>query len=99
MQIDDLPLFRWTPPCRVMAFPLDKRIGRVRSVAEKLVGKRGHTADAYWRQTVKALAGQMERAGIPKAEIDIELRAFFDAVQAEMIRLTYRGRRPGGDAA
>jgi hypothetical protein len=41
----------------------------------------------------------MEKASIDNNEIEIELRAFFDVVQSEMVRLTYRWCRPGGDAA
>lgn len=100
MQIDDLPLFRWTPPCKVIAFPLDKRIGRVRQVASKLLGKKGQAADTYWRQTVTTMIRQMERAGIPKGEIDAEVRSFFHAVHRELVRLSYAEERqsPGGAA-
>lgn len=96
MQMD---LLSWTPPCKVLVFPHDRRVGRVRHVASKLLDKRGDTADAYWRQTVSALANQMERAGIPDCHVHREIHAFFDAVQGEMLRLTYRGQRPGGGAA
>lgn len=96
---NDLPLFAWTPPSKVLVFPLQRRVGRVRHVASKLLDKQGELANTYWRQIVTSLTSQMERAGISEAEIDRELKSFFDAVQSEMARLTYRGQQPGGGAA
>ena len=98
MRETDLPLFEWRPPAAVIAFPLAHRTAKVRHVARKLLDKHGAAADTYWRQTVSTLAGQMSRSGVSDTAIDVELRAFFNAVQAEMVRLTYRGRRPGGAA-
>lgn len=95
MQLD---LLGWPAPCKVLVFPLDKRVGRVRRVAEKLLQKKGFMADAYWRQTVTTLEGQMVRQGIPEAEIDRQLLAFFDAVRAEIIRLSHSGKNSGGAA-
>lgn len=95
MQLD---LLTWTPPRKVIAFPMAKRIGKVRHTAEILASKQSDAARAYWRQVCGALSAQMDRAGIPADERDVELRAFFDAVQAELNRLAYRGQRPGGAA-
>lgn len=96
----DLPLFSWKPPaCVVIPFPASKRTGKIRRAAEVLVEKSGKGADQYWKQVISGMRSQMERAGIPQSAIDTELQAFFDAVQSELVRLTYRGRRPGGDAA
>lgn len=97
-----LDLLSWTPPRQVIPFPCEKRIGKVRRVAEVLEGKHGKAADAYWRQTVDALVGPMERAGIPTETIRAEVRAFHDAVQRELVRRAHAGRpspRTGGDAA
>lgn len=96
MQMD---LLNWTPPRKVLAFPLAKRIGRIRSVAEKLSRKHGFMAETYWKQTVSTLRGQMERVGIPDDEIEAELRSFFFAVQEEMTRMgqVHHGH-PGGAA-
>jgi hypothetical protein len=44
-------------------------------------------ANTYWQQTAHSLARQIERAGLPKETIEAELRAFFDAVQAELCRM------------
>ncbi|MGN6144413.1 MAG: DUF6074 family protein [Mesorhizobium sp.] len=99
MPHDNLPLFVWQPPCRVILFPLTKRVGKVRHTAQKLLAKRGCDAELYWKQVVASNRKHLERVGLSGDEIETELRGFFDAVQSEMVRLTYRGRRPGGDAA
>lgn len=99
MFADDLPLFAWQPPRQVILFPLMKRVGKVRHTAQKLLSKNGYDAELYWKQVVASNRKHLERVGLPPHEIEAELRAFFDAVQAELVRLTYRGRRPGGDAA
>lgn len=100
MRTDDLPLFNWTPPCKVIPFPARHRVGRVRRVAEVLSGKRGRDANAYWRRTVETMAEQMSKAGVPKDEAERQLRDFFDAVQHEMQRRAYQhhGSTPGGAA-
>lgn len=94
-----LDLLAWTPPRQVIAFPLARRVGKVRRVAEVLSTKRGGAAVHYWRTTIGTMAGQMERAGIDPDVIRLELRAFHDAVQTELCRLGGHGQRPGGSAA
>jgi hypothetical protein len=96
MQLD---LLTWKAPCRVSPFPLARRVGRVRRVAEVLAGKHGTAAVTYWKQTVGAIVGQMARAGIDDDRIRHELRTFHDAVQAEMWKRGGHGQRPGGNAA
>jgi hypothetical protein len=51
----DLP--DWTPPCRIIAFPMAKRVGKVRRVAEVLSAKRGAAATNCWKQMVTTLGG------------------------------------------
>ncbi|UCI17021.1 DUF6074 family protein [Mesorhizobium sp. B2-1-8] len=94
-----LSLLDWTPPCKVVAFPLAKRSGKVRRVAEVLSTKHGAAATNYWKQTIAAIAGQMQRAGIDHDAINSELRDFHDAVQRELWTLAGQGQRPGGSAA
>lgn len=97
---DDLPLFRWSPPaCQVIAFPTTKRIGKIRRTAQILSEKSGKAADRYWQQVVGGMRSQMTTAGIPEGEIEAELRAFFAAVQIEMVRLGHSGLGSGGGAA
>lgn len=87
------------PQCQVIAFPPARRVDRVRRVAENLLRKRGRAADVYWKQTVTRTRNELNSIGAPASAVEFELRAFFDAIQAEMIRQTCDERRPGGDAA
>jgi hypothetical protein len=89
-------------PCKLIVFPLRKRVSRVRRVAEVLLRKNGKAADSYWRQVSVALDAQMMRAGIGLDERRRELAAFHQAVQAELQR-TPSNLQPvdphGGNAA
>jgi hypothetical protein len=97
---DDLPLFAWKPARQVLVFPMANRVGKIRTTAANMLSKStDRHAKFYGEQVTGALIKQMDRAGIPEQEQDEQLGAFWSAVEAEMIRLTYRGRRPGGDAA
>lgn len=97
---ESLPLFQWQPPRQVLLFPLDKRVGKVRHVAQKLSGKQGDDAALYWKQVIAANRKHLERVGAIDAEIEAELRNLFDAVQSELNRMSYdrRGGNPGGAA-
>lgn len=100
MENDDLPLFAWRPPRQIIVFPMANRIGRIRDVAEKILGKPTEkAATSYRNQVTDALLRSFDRAEIPEDEQDEHLGAFWSAVQHEMIRKTYQGRRPGGDVA
>lgn len=93
-------LFDWSSPCQVILFPMVRRIGRIRSTAEKMITKPTDRAAASYRdQVTDGLMKQMAKTGIPEAQQDDHLVAFWSAVQAEIIRLTYRNNRPGGHAA
>jgi hypothetical protein len=90
----------WTPPaCRIIAFPLVNRVGRIREVAAKLSTKSKAGADFYMRQVSEGLFVQLDRVGVPEHAQDEQIGAFWSAVEIEVARLTYRGQRPGGDAA
>lgn len=96
---DQMDLLPCKPPCEVIAFPPARRVDRVRRVAEKLLRKHGRAADVYWKQTVTRTRNELNGVGASASAVEFELRAFFDAVQAEMVRQTCDERRPGGDAA
>jgi hypothetical protein len=98
MSHETLPLFQWQPPRRVIVFPLTKRIGKVRHTALKLAGKHGDDAMLYWKQVSASNRKHLARLGLSDAEIDDEIRLFFDAVQAEIVRISYSGRSNGGAA-
>jgi hypothetical protein len=81
----------------VIAFPAAKRIGKIRRAASVLASKHGAAAETYWKQTITTLGNQLRRAGLDEAVVHAQVRAFHDAVQAELRRpLDTRG---GGDAA
>jgi len=92
----DLPLFAWKPACRMIAFPMVARVGKIRDVATKILDKStDRHADWYRKQVTEALGAQMDRIGLTEAEQDQELCAFWSAVQDEMIRQCYS--RMSGD--
>lgn len=97
MSDDNLPLFTWQPPRRVIPFPTSKRVGKIQRVAEVLERKRGRDADHYWRQVSSGMQNQMAKANIPREIIEAEMRAFLAAVQRELERRAYQqsGRGPG----
>ncbi|ESY56086.1 hypothetical protein X744_06245 [Mesorhizobium sp. LNJC372A00] len=87
-------LFTWTPPCRVIVFPMVRRVGRIRSTAGKMLAKPTlRAAQSYRDQVTDALVKQMSHAGIGEAERDEQLCAFWSAVQGEIARRTYHGQR------
>ncbi|WLS07180.1 DUF6074 family protein [Shinella sumterensis] len=89
MQRDDLPLFAWKPPCRVIPFPAAKQVGRIAHVAAKLYGRRGSERgwSHYWNQVVEPMVARMESAGLAHRTIIAEIAAFEAAVLAEVRRL------------
>lgn len=100
MRDRSLPLFSWSPSRQVIVFPMVRRVGRIRDVATKMLEKPTDRAAEFYRgQVTDALLKSLARAGIPESEQDEQLGAFWEAVRCEMIRITYRGSRPGGSAA
>lgn len=99
MRDDDLPLLAWTPPCKVILFPLVNRVGKVRHTAQLLSSKHGEDAVLYWKQVVAANRKHLARIGLDEAGIEAELRSFHEAVHSEMVRQAYYGGRGNGGAA
>lgn len=88
--------FRWTPPaCKVIPFPANRRVGKIKRTIEVLVSKTDRDADRYFRQIVAGMRSQMAAAGLPEDVIDAEVDAFRRAVFAKLDC----GARGGGDAA
>lgn len=96
----DLPPFTWQPPsCKLIAFPLDRRVGKIRDVAIKLMDKSTERhANSYRLQVSEALAVHLSKLGLSEDEQAVQISVFFKKVQDEVARLTYRGSRPGGAA-
>lgn len=100
---DGLPLFDWTPPedkpSVVIAFPLHRRMSKVRDVAEKLATKRtDRHIEQYRIQVTDALRGQLIRYGIDADQIERELDRFWQAVTVESTRRRNTERKGPGAA-
>lgn len=100
MDSSDLPLFRWQPACKVIAFPLNNRIGKIRKTAATLSKKHGDDAELYWKQVSAGNRKHLARIGLSEDQIESELLKFHQSVQSEMVRQAYRGSTgsPGGAA-
>lgn len=73
--------------CELTPFPLSKRIGKIRDVAAKLLGRKSARHAEYYRQQVtEAFVGQLRRIGLPQHLQDKEIRAFWSGVEQEMKR-------------
>ena len=80
-------------------FPLDKRIGKIRSTATKMLAKTtDRHAEFYREQVTEALSAHLKKIGADEIECSMQLSAFWRGVQAEMIARTYHGSQPGGAA-
>lgn len=87
-------------PCKIIAFPLVRRVGKVRDVARKMLTKSTvRHMDSYCEQVTGVLINQMDRLGVPEAEQDEQLGLFWLAVEREAYLNLNRDGRPGGDAA
>jgi hypothetical protein len=85
---DTLPLFTWKQPdCRLIPFPMVKRIGRIRDTAAKMLDKPTEkSAEHYRRQVDEAMTIQLSKIGLAGEKIEVERAAFWKAVEAEMTR-------------
>lgn len=80
--------------CRLIAFPPDKQVGRIRGTALKLWAKgTDRHADYYRGQVTEAIEKKLARIGVPEDEQDEMIGAFWRAVELEVARLAYLGRR------
>lgn len=99
MSSDDLPLLSWSPPCKIIAFPLINRVGRIRDVAQKMIEKNTERHADYYREQVRdALDNNLQKIGISKTLRERQINAFFVEVEKEIVRFRYRNMKPGGAA-
>ena len=83
-------------PCQIVVFPMSKRIGRIREVADKMLDKPTERSARHYRKVVTdAALGHMERAGLTREQQARELSEFWQAVEAEIVRQSYVGQHPG----
>lgn len=80
-----------TEACKLILFPLPARVGKIRHVAEKMLDKTNRREmDMYADVVVHGMTVNFNRLGIPEAEQEEQLGAFWTAVADEMAR--QRGR-------
>lgn len=84
MSHDDLPLFAWTPPRKIIPFPARLRTGHARKVAVQLSKARtNREADHVLSRAVETFCRHLAAADVPAAEIESERLAYLKAIDAE----------------
>lgn len=86
----------------IIAFPLCRQAGLVRSVVTSVLKRRNSDAQqAEFNRHARSIAKRLSASGVPEDEVDRQLVQFADAANAELFRLqheTGRQRGPGGAA-
>lgn len=96
---EGLPLFEWHPACEIIAFPSDRQLEKVRLAARSIVMARtSYSASKNWARTVSRMRSAMKGKYLSDQAIDVEIRKFAAAVDAEldMIDAPWRIRRANG---
>lgn len=88
-----LSLFDQTPQCRVVPFPLYRRVGKIREVAGRSLNKTPTCRERYFDQVAGSLFAALARIGVPEAAQDEAVGAFFAAVERELSLAGKRGER------
>lgn len=85
----DLPLISWKPPeCRIIPFPMVKRVRKIRETAMKWLEKpTERSADHYERQVTEAMEASLKKLGLPDLEMAEQVTAFWSAVDREARRI------------
>jgi len=101
MMHDDLPLFRamskQPDTAVVLAFPLNRRVGKIRRVAEVLSRKQGKDASSYWNRQCDWHRADLSKTILTDDEIENEVDHFFDAVQQELATILYHAQKTNND--
>src|SRR5690349_169843 len=72
----------------VVAFPLDRRIGKIRDVARKLVATKSERhSESYRRQVAAALEANLIGRGVSPEQVVGDLVRFWRCVELEAARL------------
>ena len=98
MQLDLLDWRPAEPAPVILPFPMSRRVGEARAVAQKVSERRTDAQrQAYFRRALGGLASRLAKSGLGDDEVSRQLDAFTAAVNLELWR--YEGhRRPGGAA-
>ncbi|MDG3577148.1 DUF6074 family protein [Rhizobium sp. YJ-22] len=91
-----------TDTCQMIPFPLNRRVGKVRRVAEVLMRRAGKEQQAYWKTELNRLCAGLADLGFAEPEIHSQLRSFRAAVEFEIRRQSISaspaGNNPKGAA-
>lgn len=71
----------------MIAFPLARQRRRVIEVARFILDNDDTKAVPYWRGVVRDLSHPLLVAGVPRPQVEAEVRRFHDAVQDAMVIL------------
>lgn len=94
-----LSLLEWKQPVLVIPFPSDRRIGKIRSFADKYLRCKTEPARLKaWREVLGKMIHQMNRAGLSEETIQIELETFKQAAINEIERRYWLDQQAGGAA-
>lgn len=78
----------------ILAWPLDRDVGRVRHVARLLMARSTERQrETYWRTTCNRLAGVLLRNGLSEEQVGRQLDRFHSAVSVELTRQAHRNGR------
>lgn len=88
MQRNDLPLFSWSPPAKVIPFPSSSRMGYANKIAAQLSKARtNREADHVLARAVRAHCRQMKHAGVRPDEIERQRLEFLKLIEKQCHRL------------
>jgi hypothetical protein len=84
-----IPRLSWpAPECRIIAFPMVKRVRKIRETAVKWLEKpTERSADHYQRQVTEAMEAGFKKLGLRDVKIEEEIGAFWSAVDREARRI------------
>ncbi len=96
MQLDLLEWRPAEPAPTIIPFPMSRRIGEARVVAAKVALRIGDAQrQSIFCRAVSGLSRRLSRSGLDRAEVDRQLDAFTDLVNAELWRIEGRMQPPG----
>lgn len=83
----------------IHVFPADRRVGKIRDVATKLMTKTtDRSVEHYQWQVTEGLLANMASKHVPKEQHGEQVRRFWVAVDCEVARRVNGRQRPGGAA-
>lgn len=72
------------PVAIIFRFPLDRRVDLIRATAAELRNRSYGAGKRFWAAHVQSLRREMRGSGIRREAIDLEIRAYSQAVRREV---------------